>query len=266
MSISKVNVGVEQITQLIAAATAGKTAIHLRGSENLAQVLRVVVERFMDDYPGTLLALSTGGTVRGFKALIDGTCEMALASSAISDEQSRLASKAKIHLRTEVIGSDNILPLVHTDNPLPALTLEQMRRIFAGRVTNWAELGGNNQPITVMVMDPSSGTAVTWREQVLAGIPLSTRTVVVRERESALRVAADPGAISYRAEILPTAKGARPITLLSGHGPHTITRDLMLVVRDPAPPLAAQFLAWVTSPEGRNLLRVSQDQQIGAAR
>lgn len=266
MPISRINVGVEQTTQLIAAATTGNTAIHLRGSENLVQVLRVVVERFMEENPGTLLALSAGGTVRGYKAIIDGTCEMALASSAMSEEQGRLAAKAKIRLRTEIIGSDAILPIVHADNPLPALTLEQMRRIFAGRVTNWAELGGNNRPITVMVNDPGSGTAMTWREQVLAGTPLSTRAIMVRERESALRVAADPGAISYRAEILPTAKGARPMALLAGHGPHTITRDLMLVVRDPAPPLAAQFLAWVTSPAGSNLMRVSQDQQVGAAR
>lgn len=266
MSISRVKVGVEQTTQLITAATTGKTAIHLRGSDNLAQVLRVVVERFMDENPGTLLALSAGGTVRGFKAIIDGTCEMALASSAMPEEQSRLATKAKITLRSEIIGSDAILPLVNADNPLPSLTLEQLRRIFAGRVSNWAELGGNNRPITVMVMDPGSGTAATWREQVLAGTPLSTRAIIVRERESALRVAADSGAISYRAEILPSAKGARPMTLMSNNGLHTITRDLMLVVRDPAPPLAAHFLAWVTSPEGRNILRASQDQQVGAAR
>jgi phosphate transport system substrate-binding protein len=266
MSISRLNVGVEESTQLIAAATSGKIAIHLRGSGNLAQVLRVLVERFMDDNPGTLLALSGGGTVRGFKAVIDGTCDIALASSAMTEEQNRLAAKARIRLRTEIIGSDNILPIVHADNPLPTLTLEQTRRIFGGRITNWSELGGPNRPITVMVMDPGSGTAAIWREQVLSGTPLSTRAIVVRERESATRVAIDPGAISYRSEILPAAKGARPMPLLAGHGPHNITRDLMLVVRDPAPPLATQFLAWVTSPEGRNLMRISQDQQIGAAR
>lgn len=265
MSISGTNVGVEQTTQLIAAATTGGNAIHLRGSESLTQVLRIVAERFMDEHPGTLVSLSGGGTSRGVKAVIDGTCEIGLASSAISDEHTRYAAKAKIALRSEIIAADNIVPIVHADNPLPSLTLEQMRRIFAGRVVNWAELGGPDRPITVLVMDPGLGTAVTWRERVLAGVPLSTHAVMIRERESAVKVAANVGAISYRAEILPPAKGARPLALIAGHKPLAITRDLLLVVRDPAPPLAAQFLTWVTSPKGRDLMRASQDEQVGAA-
>lgn len=266
MSFSKSNVGLEQTTQLIAAASTGVSSAYLRGSESLTQVLRVVVERFMDEYPGALISLSAGGTVRGIKAIIDGTCEIALASSPISDEQKRLAAKANITLRHEIIGADAILPIVHADNPLPFLTLEQMRRIFAGRVTNWSELGGHNRPISVLVMDPGSGTAATWRERVLAGMPLSTRATLVREREAAMRVAADSGAISYRAEVLPGAKGARPMTLLAGQSPLTITRELVLIARDPTPPMAAKFLKWVTSAEGRNLMRASQDEQVGAAR
>lgn len=64
---------------------------------------------------------------------------------------------------------DGIAVVVHPDNPIEALSLEQLRAIFTGGVKRWRELGGPDEPITVLSRESNSGTYVFFREHVLGG-------------------------------------------------------------------------------------------------
>lgn len=67
------------------------------------------------------------------------------------------------------IGSDGLVFLVNTNNPVGSITVEQARDIFSGKITNWKQLGGENKPIVAFIRDAESGSGVMMEKLVMQG-------------------------------------------------------------------------------------------------
>ncbi len=62
---------------------------------------------------------------------------------------------------------DSLAVVVHQDNPIKELTVKQIMGIYTGKINNWQEVGGKNQPILRYCRESSSGTYVFFKEEIL---------------------------------------------------------------------------------------------------
>ena len=141
------------------------------------------------------------GTSTGFAALRDGDCDLWMASRPVKTEEvegARLLGPLYEQGLEHVIALDGLAVIVHPSNPLAALTVDQVRSVFAGRVGDWAQLGGPPGPIALHARDDRSGTFDTFKTLVLGDAALSPAATRYESTEQlAAAVARDPRAIGF---------------------------------------------------------------------
>lgn len=92
-----------------------------------------------------------------FKRLISGEIDLIL-SVPISEEQQRAADEAGVTLYMEPVAKEGFVFVVNAENPVDSLTSEQLRGIYSGEITNWSEVGGNDEPILPYQRNTDSGS------------------------------------------------------------------------------------------------------------
>ena len=90
-----------------------------------------------------------------------------------STAELNMASNAGIELIIEPVCYDSFVFITHRDNPVESLTVEQIQKIYSGKVTNWEEVGGANLKIVAYQREPNSGSQTAMEEWVMKGIPMS---------------------------------------------------------------------------------------------
>ena len=96
-------------------------------------------------------------TVRGYKAIVDGETDI-LFCAAPSDEQREYADEKRVELVYTPIGLEGFVFFVNEQNPVDSLSAEEIRGIYAGDYTNWAELGGADRIINPVTRLEGSGS------------------------------------------------------------------------------------------------------------
>lgn len=141
--------------------------IVVNGSTTVLPVMQKAAESFMAANPDIKLVISGGGSGNGIKALGEKQCDVAMSSRDIKDKERAAAEKKGVKPVRIAVAVDAIVPVVNPENPVKDLTLEQLSSIYAGKVRNWKELGGQDAPIVVISRDTSSGTFESWQELVM---------------------------------------------------------------------------------------------------
>jgi phosphate transport system substrate-binding protein len=161
------------------------------------------------------------GSSTSFRDLDSGTADMGMSSRRIrgSEVESLSHLGALDQPRHEfVVGIDGLAVIVHPDNPLRALSIEQIRAAFSGRHDNWRELGGPDRAITRYARDDKSGTWDSFESMVLQDAALADdASRFESSSELSDRVAADPGAIGFIG--LPYVRDARALAISAGGEP-----------------------------------------------
>lgn len=138
--------------------------LQVNGSTTVAPVAQAWAEKFGEKHPEVDVAVSGTGSGNGIAALINGTTDIAMASRKMKpEEQEQLDGDPMCH----VVGRDGLAVVVHPDNSVESLTMDQIKGIFTGEITNWNELGGSDAEILVYTRDTSSGTYAFFKEFVL---------------------------------------------------------------------------------------------------
>ena len=144
-------------------------SIVIKGSTTVLPIMQKMVEEFMKKNPEYRVSLSGGGSSFGITAMLDRTCDIAMASRLVSPSEERKAQEKGMYLVKHEIALDAVIPVVHPNNPVDNLSVDQLRAIYMGKIQNWSMLGGKDKRIAVISRDSSSGTYETWEEYVLAG-------------------------------------------------------------------------------------------------
>lgn len=131
-------------------SSGSQRAIQNKGSDTLVNLALAWAEAYQQVKPDVSIAVTGGGSGTGIASLINGTVDIANASRAMKDEE--IAALAVI---------------VHPDNPVDRLTIDQLADIYTGRITNWQEVGGNDAPIVLLSRETNSGTHVYFLEEVV---------------------------------------------------------------------------------------------------
>jgi phosphate transport system substrate-binding protein len=124
-------------------------------------------ETYREVDPGMTIAVSGGGSGTGITALINGTADIANASRPMKDEEIEAARTNGIEPVEIPVAIDAIAVIVNPQNPVSRLTIDQLADIFAGRVTNWKDVGGDDSLIVVVSRETNSGTHVYFLEEVV---------------------------------------------------------------------------------------------------
>ena len=116
---------------------------------------------------GVSIKLNGGGATRGIRDVaartnhMGGSCRHTLVNDLMSSH------KAERRIRLDPVAWDALVVLVHRDNPVENITLDQIRKIYTGKITNWKQIGGNNKPIVVYARRGKiSGVGRTVRELI----------------------------------------------------------------------------------------------------
>ncbi|NJB69060.1 phosphate transport system substrate-binding protein [Desulfobaculum xiamenense] len=152
---------------LLVAQGAWAESLTVKGSTTVLPIMQKSVEAYMKANPDVDISVSGGGSGNGIKAIIDGTTDIAMASRFMKGKEVTLAMEKGVYPVPFAVGIDALVPVVHPTNPVADLSDTQLRDIFAGRITNWKELGGPDKEIVVISRDTSSGTYETWEEKIM---------------------------------------------------------------------------------------------------
>jgi phosphate transport system substrate-binding protein len=166
------------------------------------------------------------------------------------------------------VAIDALSIVVHPSNPIQQLTYEDLRRIYLGLVTNWAELGGPNREIVVVSRDTSSGTYGTFKELVLENQEVTARALFQASNGAvATTVASTPGAVGYvglgylqaSLKAVAVAKSAGdpfvlPSVATAVSLEYPLARPLFLITSGYPKGEVAEIIKFVLSDEGQRLV------------
>ena len=232
----------------------------LTGSSTVAPLALEIAKRYEAAHPGTRIDVQTGGSSRGLADARSAAADIGMVSRALGPDERDFSA--------HTIARDGVAVIVHADNPVTALSDDQVRDLFRGRIGDWQVLTGTPRPVTVV--NKAAGRATL--EVFLAHFGLASQdihaSVVIGDNAQGIKtVAGNPGAIGYvsigaaeQAVADGTPIRALPLggvpasTGAVRDGRYALARPLSLVTHGPAPPLAVDFIAYAGSPAVHDLI------------
>jgi phosphate transport system substrate-binding protein len=159
--------------------------------------------------------ISSHGSSTAFRGLASGQADVGMSSRRISrQEVLTLNNMGPLDQAGNevVLALDAVAVVVHPNNPLRRLTVQQVQDVFSGKTRNWRSLSGNDLAVQLYARDDQSGTYEVFRQEALAGKALSSQA---RRYESSAElvnaVARDPAAIGFVS--LAYVKGVRALAI-----------------------------------------------------
>lgn len=252
-----------------------KNSIQIKGSDTMVNLGQAWAEEFMKTHPGYSVAVTGGGSGTGISSLINNTCDIAEVSREMKDSEIKLAEKKGVKPYKIVVALDGLAVVVHPSNPISQLTMDQLADMFAGRVTNWSEVGGPNKKIVLLSRETNSGTHVYFKEHVLRkGNPQGKEEfaphalLLPSSQAIADEVSHNLDAIGYYGMGYITAK-EKPIKIAKAKGSpyvspspdnvvdnsYPISRPLLIYTKGEPAGTVKTFVDFVLSPEGQQQVK-----------
>ncbi|NSW50887.1 MAG: phosphate ABC transporter substrate-binding protein [Anaerolineae bacterium] len=233
-------------------------SLSIAGSTTVQPVAELLAEAFMAANPGIEVTVAGGGSSTGVKSVAEGQVNIGMASREIKDSE----MTDWPDLVPYAIAKDGVAVVVHPDNPVAELTAEQVMKIFLGEITNWSEVGGNDEMITVVSREEGSGTRGTFDELALdENVPTEFAVIVSSNGNMVTTVSTTPNAIGYISfgYMDETTKGividgVAPTVENVLNGSYGISRSLNMITVKEAEGLAKVFLEFVFSAEGQAIV------------
>jgi phosphate transport system substrate-binding protein len=146
----------------------------------------------MAKYPNTKVRVQGGGSSQGIEAAVSGVAQIGSISRDIKEEE-----KAK-GLKATNIAVDGVSIVVNPANKVNALKIEDVKNIYLGNIKNWKELGGDDEPITIVSREEGSGTRDLFSEKIMNKENILS-SAVIQTPPAPLEptVAGDKNAIGY---------------------------------------------------------------------
>lgn len=163
------------------------------GSTSVQPLSEELAKAFMDKNPGKVINVQGGGSSQGVKAANEGVAEIGAASRHLKDSEKSLG------LNVVQIAIDGIAVVVNPANEsVNDLTIDQVQKIFAGEITNWKDVGGNDEEIRAITRESGSGTRGAFEEMVMDETKIAN-TAITQNSNGGVRtaVANDKAAIGY---------------------------------------------------------------------
>ena len=250
-------------------------SIQNKGSDTLVNVALAWAERYREVDPSTSIAVTGGGSGTGIAALINGTVDIANASRAMKQKEFDAAAENGVEAVEFVVAIDALAIIVHPDNPVDRLTIPQMSDIYTGRITNWSEVGGNDEPIVLLSRETNSGTHVYFLEEVVRRGDKENEDIFAPQTllmPSSVGITSElrrnPNAIGYdglgyvdeaHEKIVHVAVDndspfVKPSVASASDGSYPIARNLYMYTAGQPEGVTLEYLDWIRGDEGQEIV------------
>jgi phosphate transport system substrate-binding protein len=222
------------------------------GSTSVQPLLELMADAFMAKYPDVTINVSGGGSSAGVKACASGTVDIGAASRDISMSEADLIPIA--------IARDAVAIVVNEANPVSELSMEQVAEIYAGEITDWSQVGGNNEEIIVVSREEGSGTRDCFESKLMDKFDKEIKPdALFYDSNGATRtkVSSETRAIGFvslgyveglKAIVI---DGIEPTMENCQSGDYPVLRRLYLLVQDPPSGAVKAFIDFCRSAEGQ---------------
>ena len=233
--------------------------VTVSGSTTVQPLAEKLAEAFMTENSGVRIDVQGGGSSVGVKAAGEGTSDIGMASREI--KESELAEFPNLNII--VIARDGIAIVAHPDVTVSDLSVEQVRDIFSGKITNWKDLGGDDQNIFVVSREEGSGTRGAFEELVMGEDALIAGTAILQPSNGSIRttVSTTPYSIGYLSfgYLDETVKsisiaGVAPTEPNAADGSYPIVRPLNMLTNGEPAGMVKAFLDFILSEAGQKLV------------
>lgn len=246
---------------LMAACSDNSTdKITLTGSSTVAPLIAEIGKRFEELNPGMRVDVQTGGSSRGINDARKKLADIGMVSRALK--------QAENDLNEHTIAWDGITLILHKDNPVTALSHEQAIAVYLGHITNWQQLGGENQDIVVINKAEGRSTLELFLQHYALKNSEIKADIIIGDNQQGLKsVAGNPAAIAYVSigAAAYEAEHGSPIKLLPVNGIEAnlanvekgifpIARPLNLVTAGSTSELTMRFLRFARSNQVNDLV------------
>jgi phosphate transport system substrate-binding protein len=248
-----------------APAAAGQ--LQLAGSTTVQPLAEKLAEAYMGMNAGLTIDVQGGGSSVGVTSAGEGTVDIGMASREIKGSEMEEFPE----LQVQTIAFDGIAIVTHPDVGLASLSVEQVRDIFAGEVTNFSEVGGPDADIVVVSREEGSGTRAAFEELVMAYKDAAgeSQEKVIYERallqqsngQVRTTVASTPKSIGYLSFGFLDAStgpvpidGAEPNVANVKNGSYPIFRPLNMLTNGAPSDLAQGFLDFILGADGQAIV------------
>lgn len=252
-----------------------KTNIENKGSDTVVNLALAWAEAYQGKLAQITISVTGGGSGAGIASLINSTADIANASRKITTEEIQNAKANGVDPVEFVIARDAIAIIVHLDNPINQLTLQQVADIYSGKYNNWKELGGEDRPIVRLSRETNSGTHVYFLEEVLRlGDPdnktlFSTDTLLLPSSEGIIaEVRENPNAIGYdglgyitdEMKVIAIAvEEGKPYIMPSietvNEETYPISRELFMYTAGEPEGIIKDYITWILSAEAQEIVK-----------
>lgn len=228
--------------------------INEAGSTSVQPLAELMATAFTAKYPKVTVNISGGGSSAGVKAITAGTVDIGAASRDIKITEPDVIPVC--------IARDGVAIVVNEANSLTGVTIEQVAKIYAGEITNWKDVGGNDATITVVSREEGSGTREVFEEYVTGAFKKKIKAdALFFDSNGAIRskVASDKNAVGYVSfgyvaglktlmvnNVAPTIENAQS-------GKYSIVRRLYFLTKSVPSGIVKEFIDFCRGPEGQKI-------------
>ncbi|MBF0429021.1 MAG: phosphate ABC transporter substrate-binding protein [Magnetococcales bacterium] len=254
-----------------------RTLIQNKGSDTLVNVAQAWADAYLRVKPSVAVTVSGGGSGTGIAAMINGTVDLANSSRSIKQKELDQAKKNRIKPLEHIVGFDALAIFIHKDNPLQAITLQQLKDIYVdgGKTVKWGQLGVKvprcqSDEIIVVGRQNNSGTYFYFQETVLGeknNFRLGTKEMHDSKGVVDL-VEKTPCAIGYSGLAYGTPLVKKPLVAKDDSTPpveanmanaitraYPITRPLFIYSKGEPTGEVKNYLKWIKSDIGQCIIK-----------
>jgi len=242
-------------------ANAADERLVITGASTLAPLVLELGKRYEKLNPGARVDVQSGGSGRGITDARSGLAQIGMVSRALKPNETDLMG--------HTIAYDGVCVILHSSNPIAALSDEQVKAIYTGQITNWKQVGGQDRQITVVNKAEGRSTLELFIGHFsLKNSDIKAQVVIGDNQQGIKTVAGNPGAIGYvsvgAAEF--EAGNKTPIKLLPMNGvgatvanvqagTFPLSRPLNLVTKATPEGTAKRFIDMAKSPVVTDLVK-----------
>lgn len=242
------------VTALSGCRGRNNAMIIVAGSTSVQPYAEVLAEDYALLSPEIEVDIQGGGSSAGITAAVSCTADIGMSSRSLTDKEKDLWSCE--------IAKDGLAIIIHPNNPVQNLTIKQVCDIYTAKITNWSELGGVNAKIHVITREEGSGTRSAFESLVMGKAEINPKAIV-QDSNGAVRqlVSDDVDSIGFIS--LGLADHSVKAIQLDGIAPtrenvidgnYSLFRPFLFVAKSIPEGSAKQFVDFVLSEEGQNIL------------
>lgn len=238
--------------------------ITVNGSTSVQPLAEELAKAFKASNPNVNIDIQGGGSGVGIKSANDGVVDIGMSSRELKPEEKGL--------KEFNIAIDGIAVVLNPANGVTNLTLDQIKKIYTGEITDWSQVGGTAGKITVVSREEGSGTRGAFVEltgvEVKEGdkkIDKTTATAITQGSTGAVMttVASDPNAIGYAsfgaasensAVKMISVENIQPSAENIYAGTYKISRPFLMLTKAEPTGAVKAFIDFILSPAGQEIV------------